>query len=161
VTALQSEYSLWLRDPEDDVLPVCRELGIGFVPFSPLGRGFLSGTVRSTDELAADDMRRRLPRFQPGNFDRNLELLGRYEQVAARKGCTPGQLALAWLLAKGSDIAPIPGTKRQKYVEENVAAAAISLSDREVAELEQMFTADAAAGARYNEAMARLIDRTR
>ena len=159
ITALQSEYSLWLRDPEKDVLPVCRELGIAFVPFSPLGRGFLSGAVKDTDSLSADDVRRRLPRFQGGNLDRNLVLVQRLEAMARRKRCTAAQLALAWLLAKGHDIVPIPGTKRVRYVEENVAAAGIQPTKAEVDELETTFTPDAAAGDRYNEAMGRLVDR--
>jgi aryl-alcohol dehydrogenase-like predicted oxidoreductase len=165
VAALQSEYSLWFRDPEENVLPVCRELGIAFVPFSPLGRGFLSGAVKDMSSLAADDMRRRLPRFESDNFRRNLTLVGRLEEMAQRRSrmagptCTPAQLALAWLLAKGEDIVPIPGTKRVKYVEENVGAAAVRLSQAEVAELESTFTLDAAAGARYNQAMSRLVDR--
>ena len=159
ITALQSEYSLWFREPEGDVLPVCRELGIAFVPFSPLGRGFLSGAVKDTESLAADDVRRRLPRFQGGNLDRNLVLVQRLEGMAASKRCTPAQLALAWLLAKGNDIVPIPGTKRVKYVEENAAAASIQLTKAEVDELETTFTPAAAAGDRYNEAMGRLVDR--
>ena len=165
VSALQSEYSLWFRDPEENLLPVCRELGIAFVPFSPLGRGFLSGAVKDMSSLAADDMRRRLPRFESDNFRRNLTLVGRLEEMAQRRSrmagpaCTPAQLALAWLLAKGEDIVPIPGTKRVKYVEENVGAAGVHLSQSEVEELESTFTPDAAAGARYNEAMSRLVDR--
>ena len=159
ITALQSEYSLWFREPETDVLPVCRELGIGFVPFSPLGRGFLSGAVKDTQALPADDVRRRLPRFQGENLGHNLELIQRLEMMAGRKRCTPAQLALAWLLAQGPDVVPIPGTKREKYVEENVAAAGIELTKAEVDELEATFTPDAAAGDRYNEAMGRLVDR--
>jgi aryl-alcohol dehydrogenase-like predicted oxidoreductase len=159
ITALQSEYSLWFREPEKDALPVCRELGIGFVPFSPLGRGFLSGAVKDTDSLPTDDIRRRLPRFQGANLDRNLSLVDRLEAMAGRKRCTPAQLALAWLLAKGNDIVPIPGTKRVKYVEENAAAAGIELTKAEVDELEATFTPEAAAGDRYNEAMGRLVDR--
>jgi aryl-alcohol dehydrogenase-like predicted oxidoreductase len=162
IAALQSEYSLWTREPEVRVLPVCRELGIAFVPFSPLGRGFLSGAVKETATLAADDMRRRLPRFQGDNFERNLILVERLEAMATRTHCTPAQLALAWLLAKGSAggsaIVPIPGTKRQKYLEENVGAATIDLSAADVSELEAMCPPDAAAGPRYNESMARLID---
>ena len=164
VSALQSEYSLWFRDREQDVLPVCRELGITFVPFSPLGRGFLSGAVKDTNALAADDMRRRLPRFENDNFQRNLALVSRLEAMAERKSrpvgrtCTPAQLALAWLLAKGDDIVPIPGTKRVRYVEENVGAADLTLAPSEVDELEFTFTPGAAAGARYNETMSRLID---
>jgi aryl-alcohol dehydrogenase-like predicted oxidoreductase len=165
VSALQSEYSLWFRDPERDVLLVCRELGIAFVPFSPLGRGFLSGAVKDTNSLAADDMRRRLPRFESDNFRRNLPLVARLEAMAQRmsrtlgRPCTPAQLALAWLLAKGHDIVPIPGTKRVKYMEENVGAADIHLSQSDVDELESTFTPDAVAGARYNQAMSRLIDK--
>ena len=158
VTALQSEYSLWFREPERDVLPVCRELGVGFVPFSPLGRGFLSGALKDTESLASDDLRRRLPRFQRENFDRNLTLVQRLEAMATRKQCTPAQLALAWLLARGPDIVPIPGTKRQKYVEENTAAASIDLTQADLSELEAMFAPNAVAGDRYNESMARLID---
>jgi len=165
ISAVQSEYSLWFREREEDVLPVCRELGIAFVPFSPLGRGFLSGALKDTSSLAADDMRRRLPRFESDNFRRNLILVARLEEMAQRRSrmsdpCTPAQLALAWLLAKGDNIVPIPGTKRVKYVEENAGAAAVRLSQSEVAELESTFTLDAAAGARYNQAMSRLIDRT-
>jgi len=165
VSALQSEYSLWFREPEKDVLPVCRELGIAFVPFSPLGRGFLSGAVKDTNSLAADDMRRRLPRFENDNFRRNLALVARLEAMAHRKSrtsgrtCTPAQLALAWLLAKGDDIVPIPGTKRVKYVEENVGAVEIRLSQSEIDEIESTFTRDAPAGARYTQAMSRLVDR--
>jgi len=159
ITALQSEYSLWYREPERRVLPACRELGIGFVPFSPIGRGMLTGAFTSTDSLPADDVRRRLPRFQGENLDRNLALVKTLESMAARKRCTPAQLALAWLLAKGSDIVPIPGTKRVKYVEENAAAADVALSAADVEELERTFTPDAPAGDRYNESMARLIDR--
>jgi aryl-alcohol dehydrogenase-like predicted oxidoreductase len=161
IAALQSAYSLWFRQPENDLLPVCRELGITFVPFSPLGRGFLSGAVKNTEALAADDVRRRLPRFQGENLGHNLTLVTRLETVAARKQCSPAQLALAWLLAKGNDIVPIPGTKRVKYVEENTAAADVNLTAADVADLEATFTPDAAAGNRYNEAMGRLVDTSR
>ena len=166
VSALQSEYSLWFREPEEEALPVCRELGIAFVPFSPLGRGFLSGAVKDTSSLAADDMRRRLPRFESDNFRRNLTLVAQLEEMAQRRSrmssrtCTPAQLALAWLLAKGDGIVPIPGTKRVKYVEENARAADIRLSQSEVDELESTFTPNAAAGARYSPAMSRLIDKS-
>jgi aryl-alcohol dehydrogenase-like predicted oxidoreductase len=160
ILALQSEYSLWYREPEKAVLPVCRELGMALVPFSPLGRGFLSGSVKEVESLVANDVRRRLPRFQGENLDRNVALVNRLETLASRKGCTPAQLSLAWLLAKGRDVVPIPGTKRVQYVEENAAAAAIHLNDAEVAELESTFTPDAAAGDRYNEAMGRLVDRS-
>jgi aryl-alcohol dehydrogenase-like predicted oxidoreductase len=167
IAALQSEYSLWYRDVEKHVLPVCRELGIAFVPFSPLGRGFLSGAVKSTVTLPENDVRRRLPRFTGSNFDRNLQLVARLEQMARGNAssvgsgrCTPAQLALAWLLAKGNDIVPIPGTKRVKYVEENAAAANVRLTRADIEELESTFTFDAAAGDRYNESMGRLVDRS-
>jgi len=149
ITALQTEYSLWTRDPEDQILPTVRELGIGFVAYSPLGRGFLSGRFRSPDDLPEDDFRRRNPRFQPGNFERNLELVERVEQIAAEKGVTPSQLALAWVQAQGDDIVPIPGTKRRRYLEENAAAAAIELTDDELARLDEVFPAGVTAGERY------------
>jgi aryl-alcohol dehydrogenase-like predicted oxidoreductase len=168
IAALQSEYSLWYREPEKEVIPVCRELGIAFVPFSPLGRGFLSGALKDTDSLAADDVRRRLPRFQGANLDHNLALVERLQEMAQGRPAssgpgsksTPAQLALAWLLAKGDDIVPIPGTKRVKYVEENAGAIDITLTKAEVQELEATFKPDAAAGDRYNEAMGRLVDRS-
>jgi aryl-alcohol dehydrogenase-like predicted oxidoreductase len=160
IAALQSEYSLWYREPEKEVMPVCRELGIGFVPFSPLGRGFLSGVVKDTDSLAADDVRRRLPRFQGANLGHNLALVQRLAAMASAKRCTLAQLVLAWLLAKGNDIVPIPGTKRVKYVEENVGAVDAKLTKAEIDALEATFTPDAAAGDRYNEAMGRLVDRS-
>ena len=130
VTALQTEYSLWSREPEESVLAACRRLGVGFVAYSPLGRGFLTGAFRSPDDFAADDYRRHSPRFQGENFDRNLALVQAVKDIAAQVGCTPGQLALAWVLAQGSDIVPIPGTKRRSYLEENIAAAAPSRSRR-------------------------------
>ena len=159
ITALQSEYSLWFRDPEERVLPTCRELGIGFVPFSPLGRGFLSGRVTNVDTLSPDDMRRRVPRFQGDNLDKNLKLVNWLAQMAVKKGITAPQLALAWLLAKGQDLVPIPGTKRRRYLEENVAAADTQLSEHDVADLELAFAPDAGVGARYPEEMARLVDK--
>jgi aryl-alcohol dehydrogenase-like predicted oxidoreductase len=159
ITALQSEYSLWFREPEEHVLPTCRELGIGFVPFSPLGRGFLSGRLTSIDTLSPDDMRRRVPRFQGENLDKNLKLVNWLAQMAVRKGITAPQLALAWLLAKGPDIVPIPGTKRRRYLEENVSAAETRLSEHDVADLELAFAPDAGVGARYPEEMARLLDK--
>jgi aryl-alcohol dehydrogenase-like predicted oxidoreductase len=148
ITALQSEYSLWSRDPEDAVLPTLRELGIGFVPYSPLGRGFLSGQIKSLDDLAPDDFRRRLPRFQGENFARNLQLVDLVNEIAATKGVTPGQLALAWLLAQGDDIVPIPGTKRRAYLEENAAAVSITLTADELARIEEISPKGAAAGNR-------------
>ncbi len=155
ITAVQSEYSLWTRDPEDGVLPVCRELGIGFVPFSPLGRGFLSGSVRSLEGLPPNDFRRGLPRFQDENLARNLRLADRLVEIARGHGCTPAQLALAWLLAQGEDVVPIPGTKRRAYLEENLAAVDLSLSHEERAALEAAIPKGAATGARYSpEAMA-------
>ena len=149
ISALQTEYSLWSRDPEDEILPTLRELGIGFVPYSPLGRGFLSGEVRSVDDLDADDFRRHSPRFQGENFARNLALVDRVRELAAGKGITPSQLALAWLLAQGEDIVPIPGTKRRTYLEENTGALAIRLSAEDLARIEEATPKGAAAGERY------------
>jgi aryl-alcohol dehydrogenase-like predicted oxidoreductase len=149
ITALQTEYSLWSRDPEEEILPTVRELGIGFVAYSPLGRGFLSGQIQSPDDFAPDDFRRTNPRFQGENFQRNLELVERVKEIAAEKGVTPGQLALAWLLHQGDDIVPIPGTKRVKYLEENVAAADIELSEEDLARIDEAAPAGAAAGDRY------------
>jgi aryl-alcohol dehydrogenase-like predicted oxidoreductase len=150
IAALQSEYSLWTRDVETNgVLPACRELGIGFVPFSPLGRGFLTGRFKEMTELPADDVRHTYPRFQPGNFENNLSLVRKIEEMAAQKPCTPAQLALAWLLAKGDDIIPIPGSKRRARVEENSAAADVTLSAEDVATLDAIAPAGVAAGERY------------
>jgi aryl-alcohol dehydrogenase-like predicted oxidoreductase len=151
ITALQTEYSLWSRDPEEEILPTCRELGIGFVPYSPLGRGFLTGAIRSPDDLDEDDYRRYSPRFQGENFQKNLDLVARIEEIASEKGVTPAQLALAWVLAQGEDIVPIPGTKKVPRLEENAAAAEVSLSDEELAELAEALPA--AAGLRYPEQM--------
>jgi aryl-alcohol dehydrogenase-like predicted oxidoreductase len=149
ITALQSEYSLWTRDPEAEVLPTVRELGIGFVAYSPLGRGFLSGRFRSPEDFEADDFRRDNPRFQGANFDRNLELVERVEELAAEKDVSPGQLALAWVLARGEDVVPIPGTTRVEHLEENVAALEIELTEDDLSELESVFPKGAAAGDRY------------
>jgi aryl-alcohol dehydrogenase-like predicted oxidoreductase len=146
ISALQSEYSLWTRDPEDAVLPTVRELGIGFVAYSPLGRGFLTGEIRSLDDLDENDFRRRNPRFQAGNFERNLELVERVKAIADEKGVTPGQVALAWVHSRGDDIVPIPGTKRRKYLEENAAAAELDLGTEEFQRLEEVFPT---AGDRY------------
>ncbi len=157
IAAVQTEYSLWSRDPEDEILPTVRELGIGFVAYSPLGRGFLSGQIRSLDDLEPDDYRRQSPRFQGENFERNLQLVARVEELAADKGVTAGQLALAWVLAQGTDIVPIPGTKRRTYLEENVVAADVELTGDELGAI-----ADAlpeAAGTRYPEAMMRSVGR--
>src|SRR5712664_1907866 len=158
IAALQSEYSLWTREPEPIVLPVCRELGIGFVPFSPLGRGFLTGAVKETDTLADNDVRRRLPRFQAENFQRNLSLVGRIEALARTNGCSASQLALAWVLAKGPDIVPIPGTKRVRYLEENVAAANLTLTAEDIAALDEAFPIGVAAGTRYPADSMRLLE---
>jgi aryl-alcohol dehydrogenase-like predicted oxidoreductase len=149
ITALQSEYSLWSRDPEDEVLGVLRELGIGLVAYSPLGRGFLTGAIASPDDLAPDDFRRASPRFQGENFTRNLELVTRVKQIADEKDCTPAQLALAWVLAQGEDVVPIPGTKRRRYLEENVDASELSLSAEDLARLDEAAPAGVAAGDRY------------
>ena len=159
VAALQSEYSLWTRDPEREVLAACRRLGVGFVPYSPLGRGFLTGAIRSPEDFAEDDYRRFSPRFQGGNFARNLALVDQVKALAAEAGCTPGQLALAWVLARGEDIVPIPGTKRRKYLEENAGALAVKLSPAQVAALDAVFPPDAAAGERYPPNMMAAVNR--
>jgi aryl-alcohol dehydrogenase-like predicted oxidoreductase len=156
LSALQSEYSLWSRDVEDEAIPACRELGIGFVPYSPLGRGFLTGAFQSLDDLAPDDVRRNQPRFQGANFQKNLDLVKKVGEIAARRGCTPSQLALAWVHAQGADIIPIPGTKRRKYLEENVAAFDIKLSPKELEEIEAIFDGSVA-GERYPAMMMALI----
>ena len=149
LTALQSEYSLWTRDPEQETLSACRRLGIGFVAYSPLGRGFLTGQIRSAESLPADDFRRNTPRFQGENLERNIELLRQIEAIARRKGCTITQLALAWVLSRGDDVIPIPGTKRRTYLEENVSALSISLADEDFAEIERVAPPGAASGTRY------------
>jgi len=159
ITAVQSEYSLWTRDPEDGVLPACRELGVGFVPFSPLGRGFLSGTVRSLNGLPENDFRRGVPRFAPENLEQNLRLVDQLIAVAKDKGCTPAQLALAWVLAQGAEIVPIPGTKRTKYLEENLAAVDLSLSAADLERIGRAMPKGAVAGERYSPASAALVDR--
>jgi aryl-alcohol dehydrogenase-like predicted oxidoreductase len=149
IAALQTEYSLWSRDPEEELLPLVRDLGIGFVPYSPLGRGFLTGQIRKPEDLAPDDFRRANPRFQGENFQRNLELVERVEEIAAEKGATPGQLALAWVLAQGEDLVPIPGTKRIRYLEENVAAAEVELSEEDLARIDEAAPRGSASGDRY------------
>jgi len=159
LSALQSEYSLWTRDPEDGLLETLRELGIGFVAYSPLGRGFLTGQLTSPDDLAVDDYRRGTPRFQGENFTRNLELVERIKEIAGQKGITPAQLALAWVLAQGDDIVPIPGTKRRSYLEENVVAGTVSISAAELAALDEALPKGAAAGGRYPEAMMAIVNR--
>ncbi len=149
IAALQTEYSLWSRDPEDDILPTCRELGIGFVAYSPLGRGFLTGQIARFDDLDPDDSRRNQPRFQGENFQKNLDLVARVREIAREKGCTPGQLALAWLLARGEDIVPIPGTKRRTYLEENVGALDVALTPEDLARIDAVAPRGAASGERY------------
>lgn len=157
ITALQTEYSLWSRDPEDEILALCRELGIGFVPYSPLGRGFLTGQIKRFEDFAPDDYRRISPRFQGTNFQENLILVARIEKMAGQKKCTPGQLALAWVLAQGGDLVPIPGTKRRKYLEENLAALDIRLSPEELAQIDAIAPKGAAAGDRYHEEMMKRV----
>jgi aryl-alcohol dehydrogenase-like predicted oxidoreductase len=159
ITALQSEYSLWTRDPENEVLGVCRELGIGFVPYSPLGRGFLTGKIQKPEDLPKDDYRRTTPRFQGENFQRNLDIVKGIEEVARRKRCTPAQLALAWVLAQGEDIVPIPGTKRRRYLQENVGALDVALTNEDVAQIDEVAPKDAFAGSRYPAAMMKLLSR--
>src|ERR1700687_6111391 len=153
IAALQTEYSLWTRDPEQEILATCRELGIGFVAYSPLGRGFLTGQFKRFEDLAEDDYRRFSPRFQGENFQKNLDLVKGVEEIAREKRCQPSQLALAWVLAQGDDIVPIPGTKRRKYLEENAAAADLKLSANDLRRLSEVFPSGAAAGLRYPENM--------
>ncbi|MFV8754509.1 aldo/keto reductase [Nannocystaceae bacterium ST9] len=152
ITALQTEYSLWTRDPEHEILAACRELGVGFVPYSPLGRGFLTGQIKSRDDLAPDDFRRYSPRFSEQNFGKNLELVAKVEAMAAAKRCTPAQLALAWVLAQGDDLVPIPGTKRRTYLRDNLGALAVELSPDELAAIDAIAPIGVAAGLRYPEA---------
>ena len=159
ITALQSEYSLWTRDPEEEILPLCRELGIGFVPYSPLGRGFLTGKIQKPEDLPDDDYRKTTPRFQGENFQRNLDLVKRVEEIAREKHCTPAQLALAWVLAQGQDIVPIPGTKRRKYLQENIGALDVDLTSEDLRRIDEVAPKDAFAGSRYPEAMMKLLSR--
>jgi aryl-alcohol dehydrogenase-like predicted oxidoreductase len=159
ITALQTEYSLWTRDPEDGILQACRELGIGFVAYSPLGRGFLTGQIQRFEDLAADDYRRFSPRFQGDNFAKNLELVAAVQAFAKDKGCAPGQIALAWVMAQGDDVVPIPGTKRRTYLEENGAAADVALTPAELAKLDAIAPKGAAAGERYPAAILASVGR--
>ena len=159
IAALQTEYSLWSRDPEDEILPTVRELGIGFVPYSPLGRGFLTGKIRSIDDLEANDYRRNSPRFQGENFEKNLRLLGEVNAIAKEKGCAPSQLALAWVLAQGDDIVPIPGTKHVRYLEENVKAVDLRLTPQELARIDRALPPGSASGTRYPEPGMRTVNR--
>ncbi len=159
IAALQTEYSLWSREPEDEILPTCRELGIAFVAYSPLGRGFLTGAITSPDDFAPDDFRRTSPRFQGENFQKNLDLVTRIQEIAREKRCAPSQLALAWLLAQGRDIIPIPGTKRRKYLEENVGALAVRLSAEDLRRIDDVAPKGAAVGTRYAAATMAMIGR--
>jgi len=159
ITALQTEYSLWSREPEDGLLQVCRELGIGFVAYSPLGRGFLTGRYKALDDFAADDWRRNNPRFQGDNFQKNLEVVERVKHVARRKKCTPAQLAIAWVLSQGNDIVPIPGSKRRERLEENATAADVHLTDDDLREIDALLPPGIAAGTRYPEAGMRVVNR--
>ena len=158
ISALQTEYSLWTRDPEEEILPACRELGIGFVPYSPLGRGFLTGRFARFEDLPTDDYRRNNPRFQGDNFQKNLDLVAKVKQLAREKGCTPSQLALAWLLAQGRDVVPIPGTKRRQYLEENIRAADVVLAPDDLRRLAAVAPLGVAAGMRYPEGGMRTIN---
>jgi aryl-alcohol dehydrogenase-like predicted oxidoreductase len=158
ISAVQSEYSLWSRDVETDTLPVCRELGVGFLAYSPLGRGFLTGQLKRLDDLPANDWRRSTPRFQPEHFDRNLKLVDEVERLADKKGCKPSQLALAWVLSRGEEIVPIPGTKKPRYVQENVDAIDVTLSPGDLAIIDSVFPAGVASGARYNDWGMSLLD---
>jgi aryl-alcohol dehydrogenase-like predicted oxidoreductase len=159
ITALQTEYSLWTREVEEEILPLCRELGIGFVPYSPLGRGFLTATIKSRDTLHESDFRRNSPRFQDENLKKNLAFLERLEQVAVQKHCTPAQLALAWVLAQGKDITPIPGTRRRKYLEENVKALEVKLTKEDLAHIDEAAPVGVAAGMRYPEMAMKAVNR--
>ncbi len=159
ISALQTEYSLWSRNPEAEILPTCRELGIGFVAYSPLGRGFLTGRFQRFEDLAVDDYRRQSPRFQGENFQRNLDLVRRVEAMAAQKHCAAAQLALGWVLAQGEDIVPIPGTKRRKYLEENIGALTVELTGEDLERIAAAVPPGAAAGLRYPEAMLSLVNR--
>jgi aryl-alcohol dehydrogenase-like predicted oxidoreductase len=158
ISALQTEYSLWSRDPEDEILATCRELGIGFVAYSPLGRGFLTGQFARFEDLPADDYRRNSPRFQGENFQKNLDLVHRIEAIAKEKGCQPSQLALAWVLAQGDEIVPIPGTKRRRYLEENVGALTVRLTPDDLRRIDEVFPFGAAAGQRYPEHMMSIVN---
>jgi aryl-alcohol dehydrogenase-like predicted oxidoreductase len=159
IAALQNEYSLWSREPEDGILQLCRELGVGLVAYSPLGRGFLTGQIRKFEDLAPDDFRRLSPRFQGENFDKNLQLVARIEAIAREKNCTPGQLALAWVMAQGGDIVPIPGTKRSKYLEENVGALDVALNADDLKRIDEVAPKDAASGGRYPAALMASLNR--
>ena len=158
ITALQTEYSLWSRDPEDEILATCRELGIGFVAYSPLGRGFLTGQIKRFEDFAPDDFRRGITRFQGDNFQKNVDLVAKVEEIAKQKGCTPSQLALAWVLAQGDDIVPIPGTRRRTRLEENLKSVDVRLTGEDLRQIEETFPRGIVSGERYSEQMMKLID---
>jgi len=159
ISALQTEYSLWSREPEDEIIPTCRTLGIGFIPYAPLGRGFLTGAYKSIEDFRSDDFRRNSPRFQGENFEKNLELVRHIERLATEKGCTPSQLALAWVLAQGDDMVPIPGTKHRRYLEENVGALGVTLSRADLDRIDEIAPKGAASGDRYHAEAMKLIGR--
>jgi aryl-alcohol dehydrogenase-like predicted oxidoreductase len=158
ISALQTEYSLWSRDPEDEIIPTCRELGISFVAYSPLGRGFLTGQIKTLDDLAPDDWRRNMPRFVGDNFQKNLDLVQHVQELAAAKRCTPSRIALAWVLAQGEDIVPIPGTTRRAHLEENLAALEITLTPEDLARINEVAPKGAAAGERYPEGGMKVVN---
>jgi aryl-alcohol dehydrogenase-like predicted oxidoreductase len=158
ISALQTEYSLWSRDPEDEIIPTCRELGISFVAYSPLGRGFLTGQIKTLDDLAPDDWRRNMPRFVGDNFQKNLDLVRHVQELAAAKGCTPSQIALAWVLAQGEDLLPIPGTTRQAHLEENLAALEIRFTPDDLARINEIAPQGVAAGERYTEGGMKVVN---
>jgi len=159
ISALQTEYSLWSREPEDEIIPTCRSLGIGFVPYSPLGRGFLTGAYKSIEDFRSDDFRRSSPRFQGANFEKNLELVRHIQALAAEKGCTPSQLALAWVMAQGNDMVPIPGTKRREFLEENIGAINVTLTRQDLARIDEIAPKGAAAGERYGAEAMKVLGR--
>jgi len=159
ISALQTEYSLWSREPEDEIIPTCRALGIGFIPYSPLGRGFLTGAYKSIEDFRSDDFRRTSPRFQGENFVKNLELVRHIQALAAEKGCTPSQLALAWVLAQGHDVVPIPGTKRREFLEENIGAINVALTPDDLARIDEVAPKGAAAGDRYAAESMKMLGR--
>ena len=159
ISALQTEYSLWSREPEDEIIPTCRALGIGFIPYSPLGRGFLTGAYKSIEDFRSDDFRRTSPRFQGENFEKNLELVRHIQGLAAEKGCTPSQLALAWVLAQGHDVVPIPGTKRREFLEENIGAINVALTPADLARIDEVAPKGAAAGDRYAAESMKMLGR--
>jgi aryl-alcohol dehydrogenase-like predicted oxidoreductase len=158
ISAVQTEYSLWSRDPEREILQYCKESGVAFVAYSPLGRGFLTGQITKPDDLAADDWRRNAPRFQADNFEKNLSIVSTIKTIASNKGCTPAQLALAWVIAQGEHIFPIPGTKKVKYLEENAGAADIRFNEKELSDISSLFHADIAAGQRYTEGGMKIVN---